>query len=407
MRLGRRGFLTGLAGFAALPAQAAPRLMLGDDDGLMRPSTAAWLEIDREAFAANIRFVRKAIGPDPAICAVMKGDAYGHGMGLLIPAVIAEGIGMIGVTSNDEARVARAEGYAGRILRLMTAPVPEILDGRAYDMEETIGNLEVARQCAAAARQSGRRLKAHVMLNSAGMSRNGIELATDEGRRQATELVRLDGLEIVGLMTHFPLNDADDMGRGLDHFRVESDWLMRRGGLERRHITLHAANSFATMGFADARLDMVRPGGALYGDTDTVPDASGLLPVMALKTRVAAVNAYPKGNTVTYGRTATLTRDSLLANLPIGYSDGYDRRFSNAAHVLVQGRRAPVIGRVTMNTTMVDVTDIPGVRAGDEVVLYGAQGAERIGQAELETITNSIFITEYTLWGNSLPKILK
>ena len=122
---------------------------------------------------------------------------------------------------------------------------------------------------------------------------------------------------------------------------------------------------------------------------------------------MASVQAYPKGNTVNYDRTYTLTRDSLLANLPIGYSDGYRRAFSNKGSVLVHGRRAPVVGRVTMNTTMVDVTDIPGVEAGDEVVLFGRQGADEITQAEIEELTGVILADQYTVWGTSNPKRLR
>ena len=119
------------------------------------------------------------------------------------------------------------------------------------------------------------------------------------------------------------------------------------------------------------------------------------------------MQAYPAGNTVSYDRTFTLTRDSLLANLPVGYSDGYRRAFSNKGSVLVRGRRAPVVGRVTMNTTMVDVTDIAGVAPGDEVVLFGHQGDDRITQAEIEELTGVILADQYTVWGTSNPKRLR
>jgi alanine racemase len=408
MNLRRRAFLSALAAspLLGIGAEAAPHLSTLED-GRMLPSNAAWLEIDAQAFAANIRAVRRAVGAGVELCAVMKGDAYGHGIGLLIPSVIAEGIRTIGITSNDEARIARAKGYCGKIVRLMTAPTDEVEDALPLDLEEIVGNAAVARLNAAAALRHGRNLRVHLMLNSGGMSRNGLELSTAGGREDARDILAQRGLEIAGLMTHYPLNDPEDMRAGLARFKDDAGWIITQGRLDRRRIILHTANSWATMGLPETRLDMVRPGGALYGDTDTVTDASALRPVMALKTRVAAVNAYPKGNTVTYGRTATLQRDSLLANLPVGYSDGYDRRYSNLAEVLVRGRRAPVIGRVTMNTTMIDVTDIAGVSPGDEVVLYGSQGNEEIKQGELEKITNSIFISEYTLWGNSLPKVLK
>lgn len=128
---------------------------------------------------------------------------------------------------------------------------------------------------------------------------------------------------------------------------------------------------------------------------------------MQFKSRVAAVNAYPAGSTISYDRTYTLSKDSLIANVPAGYSDGYRRAFSNKASVLILGQRAPVIGKVTMNTLMVDVSGIKGVKAGDEVVLYGKQGQEEITQGELETINGALLADLYTIWGNSNPKILK
>ena len=182
-------------------------------------------------------------------------------------------------------------------------------------------------------------------------------------------------------------------------------WLIDNAGLDRSKLTLHAANSFATLEVPESHLDMVRPGGLLYGDT--LPSYTEYRRVMAFKTRVAAVNAYPAGNTVGYDRTYTLKRDSLLANLPLGYSDGYRRVFTNKGYVLVNGQRAPVVGKMSMNTTMVDVTDIPGVKAGDEVVLFGKQGNAEITQAEMEDINGALLADLYTVWGNSNPRRLK
>ena len=128
---------------------------------------------------------------------------------------------------------------------------------------------------------------------------------------------------------------------------------------------------------------------------------------MSFRTRVASVNNYPADNQVGYDATYTLQRDSLLANLPMGYSDGYRRVFTNKAHVVVNGQRAPVVGKVSMNTTMIDVTDIPGVKPGDEVVLFGRQGEAEVTQGELEDANGALLADLYTVWGNSNPKIVK
>jgi alanine racemase len=236
------------------------------------------------------------------------------------------------------------------------------------------------------------------------MSRNGIELKTDAGKAEALALLGLPNLRIVGIMTHFPVEEVADVRVGLTAFNNESAWVIGEGHLDRSKLLLHTANSFTTLEVPEARLDLVRPGGALYGDT--VSSHTEYQRVLSFKSRVAAVEAYPKGNTVCYDRTFTLPRDSRLANIPVGYSDGYRRVFSNKAHVLIHGHRCPIVGRVTMNTVMADVTDLPDVQVGDEVVLYGKQGSAEITQTELEDISGTILVELYTLWGEVNPRIL-
>ena len=151
--------------------------------------------------------------------------------------------------------------------------------------------------------------------------------------------------------------------------------------------------------------DLVRPGGILYGEP--VYERPEYEYIMSFKTRVASVNTYPKGSTVGYDRTFTLERDSRLANLPMGYSDGYRRVFTNKGHVLIRGHKVPVVGKVSMNTTMVDVTDFPDIQADDEVVIFGKQGGAEITQSEVEEINGALFADLYTVWGNSNPKLVK
>jgi len=369
------------------------------------PAGQAWLEIDRTAFESNLRALQARVGPKTMICAVMKADAYGHGIKLLAPSVAALGIPYVGITSNVEARAVRESGFDRRILRLRTATLQEIEDGLGLDLEELTGNLEQARLVSELARRRGRAIRLHLNLNSGGMSRNGIELSTPHGRQDALEILKLPRLEIVGIMTHFPVEDRDDVLRGLAAFHRESEWVIRNGNLDRRKLILHTANSFAALEVPESRLDIVRVGGALYGDT--VPKYTEYKRVMEFKSRVAAVNSYPAGNSVGYDRTWVLKRDSRLANVPAGYSDGYRRSLSNQGHVLIRGRRCPVVGRVSMNTIMADVTDLPEVRPGDEVVLFGKQGTVEITQDELEKGAGTIFAEIYTVWASRCPRILK
>lgn len=148
---------------------------------------------------------------------------------------------------------------------------------------------------------------------------------------------------------------------------------------------IHAANSFATLEVPEAYFDIVRPGGIIYGDT--ISSYTEYKKVMAFKTQVASVNHYPAGN----------KRDSLLANLPMGYSDGYRRAMSNKSYVLIHGQKAPVVGKTSMNTTMVDVTDIKGIKPGDEVVLFGRQGDAEVKQSDLEEYNGALLVDMYTV----------
>ncbi|MFP2769329.1 alanine racemase [Oceanisphaera sp. KMM 10153] len=396
-----------LAACLSTSVQAAPELpVTGLDTGSSQYNTAnAWVEIDQAAFEHNISTLKALLDGKSQICAIMKADAYGHGIANLMPSVMAAKIPCVGITSNEEARVVRESGYEGRIMRVRSASPAEVSDGLQYEMEELFGDVDAAREAAEIAAVAGKTLRYHLGLNAGGMSRNGLEVATEEGKQEARDLLALDNLELVGIMTHFQYEEADFVRAGLAKFNEQSRWLIEDGKLDRSKLTLHTANSFTTLEVPEARLDMVRPGGIIYGDT--LPSYTEYKKVMSFKTRVASVNNYPAGNLVGYDGTYALKRDSLLANLPMGYSDGYRRVFTNKAYVVVNGHRAPVVGKVSMNTTMIDVTDIPGVKPGDEVVLFGKQGDAEVTQGELEDANGALLADLYTVWGNSNPKILK
>jgi alanine racemase len=404
--LSRRQFLLATAGTAlaaAIDVHASP--LLGLPGQRKAGAFNAWIEIDPAVFESNLRLVQAALVGDPKVCAIMKADAYGIGIDLVMPSIIKARIPYVGIASNEEARMVRACGYKGRLMRVRAATLDEIHGALRYKVEELVGNLAQAQAMGDTARRRGRTLRVHLALNSAGMSRNGIEMETEQGRQDAEALAKIGGLQIVGLMTHFPTEDRADILQGVDAFKAQAAWLFAHTALRRENVLLHAANSYAVQHIPEAHLDMVRPGGALYGygGTPKPPFAH----VASFKSRVASVQAYPAGDTVSYDRTCVLKRDSLLANIPVGYSDGYRRAYSNKGAMLIRGQRAPVMGSVTMNTTMVDVTDIPGVRADDEVVLFGKQGNAEITLAEVERITGVILADQYTVWGTSNPKILR
>ena len=369
------------------------------------PQANAWLEIDRQAFTDNIRTLQKELDGKSKICAVMKADAYGNSIDLLMPSILETNVECVGITSNAEAAIVRQHGYKGRIARLRAATTNEILDALPLNVEELFGNLEQAKSISAQMKSRDHTLKYHLALNAGGMDRNGLEMVTPKGKQQAVELSKLPNLKMVGIMTHYAVEDEKFVRDHLKIFLEQTDWLIKTAKLKREDLTLHTANSFTTLAVPEARLDMVRPGGVLYGDS--IPSYTQYKKTMAFKTQVAVVNSYLKGTTVGYDETYTLKRDSRLANLPFGYSDGYRRVFSNKSYVLINGHKVPVVGRVSMNTTMVDVTDFPDIKAGDEVVLYGKQGNEEVKQADLEEYNGALLADLYTVWGNSNQRKLK
>ncbi len=395
-------------GLLAGQAVAAPYLPLADDHRNGQEQTAAnsWLEVDLGAFEHNIQTLKNRLGDKgPQICAIMKADAYGHGIDLLVPSVVKAGIPCIGIASNEEARVAREKGFEGRLMRVRAATPDEVEQALPYKLEELIGSLESAKGIADIAQRHHTNIPVHIGLNSAGMSRNGIDLRQDDAKADALAMLKLKGITPVGIMTHFPVEEKEDVKLGLAQFKLDYQWLIDAGKLDRSKLTIHAANSFATLEVPEAYFDMVRPGGIIYGDT--IPSYTEYKKVMAFKTQVASVNHYPAGNTVGYDRTFTLKRDSLLANLPMGYSDGYRRAMSNKAYVLIHGQKAPVVGKTSMNTTMVDVTDIKGIKPGDEVVLFGRQGDAEVKQSDLEEYNGALLADMYTVWGYTNPKKIK
>ena len=365
-----------------------------------RESSHAWLDVDTGAYAHNVREFKKIIGDKTGICAIMKANAYGCGIEALMPAAIREGIPAIGIASNAEAAKARECGYRGRIVRVRTATAGEIRAGIPYGVEELLGSLALAREADAIAQPAA--IKFHLALNAGGMDRNGLDMTLPGSLDEAVAIIRLPHLRIAGMMTHFPVEEEGDVRPGLARFNAQADAIVKAAGLDRSQLTFHTANSYAALCVPEARLDMVRPGSVLYqgGCYDGFPQFKT---VFSFKTRVASVNSYPKGSTICYDRTCTLTRDSRLANLPVGYSDGYLRAFGNKGRVLVNGHSAKIMGVITMNTFMVDVTDFPDVKPGDEVVLFGAQGGDEITPEEIKKTSGIPFYELQVLWGKLNP----
>jgi alanine racemase len=343
-----------------------------------RPTLA---RIDLDALAHNVATIRGLVGDRP-ICAAVKADAYGHGAPVVCRALAAAGIDMFGVAMTEEALDLRAAGIRNPVVLLTAVPSEDIDLILENEVTACVTEEGFARDLSARALARGMQAPVHVNVDT-GMHRVGLDW--EAAAPAILRLDRLAGLRITGIFTHFACADADDLSFSREQVRRFRGVLaqLQCAGMELPFV--HMANSNGVLRVPEAYFDGVRPGLILYGlrsREDAAPEAD-LRPVMSMRTRISHCKAVPKGEKIGYGHTFTTWRDSVIATLPMGYHDGYIRQFSNYGEVLVRGIRAPVVGRVCMDQTLVDVTDVPGVTLGDEVVVYGRQGDDCVGVAEM------------------------
>ncbi len=358
------------------------------------PGTTTWLEIDQAAIGHNLRLLRGLTGPQTRLMAVIKADAYGHGARATARSVLAAGAAALGVASLAEALELRDAGIDAPILVLSFVPPSALPTALNHDLTLTIFDAAQARACDRQARKAGRRLKAHVKLDS-GMGRMGALVADAPALQE--QLAQMPWLQLEGCYTHFALADEDiDWTREqLRRFLAAVHAMRRRGA---RFPTLHSANSAATLNLPESHLDLVRPGIALYGlsPSESAPLPPGFRPALAWKTQIIQLKDLSAGHSVGYGRTWTATCATRMAVLPVGYEHGFRREPHEPRSVLLRGQVAPVIGRISMEKTAVDVSAIPQAQVGDEVVLLGRQGkacisaemlAARFGSNNYEVVT--------------------
>ena len=353
-----------------------------------RRTVRTWAEVDLDALAHNYRLLR-GLAPGAKFLGLVKADAYGHGAAPIAKKLQELGADMLAAACLDEAIALRESGIALPILCLGQTP-PELAgELLAYDITQTVGDLETGEALSAAAVAAGKTLKIHVKVDT-GMGRLGFvyyedddEAALEHAGKEIESLCALPGLEPEGIFTHFANADGSEAYTKNQCARIHDVFgeLWERG-LHQFKI-YHCAASAAVLNYSWTKvyMNMIRPGIALYG---YVPDPSvrdpGLKPVMTVKSRIAAVRALPAGAKISYGCTAALERDSKIAVLPIGYGDGLPRCLSNKLEVLIEDKLCPVLGRICMDMCMVDVTGLPEVRAGDIAVVYGPGLTQRAAQ---------------------------
>ncbi len=337
-------------------------------------------EISLGAISSNLDKVRLKVGKRK-ILAVIKASAYGHGAVPVAKILISKGVDMFGVATVGEGIELRAAGITHPIVVLSGIAHDEIDELLNYNLAPVVYNLSIAKYISGESRKRNKITDVHIKVDT-GMGRLGI--IAEESINVIKEISELEGLRLEGIMTHFADADLSDKEYARFQLKRFNDAI---DGLKKFGINIplvHAANSAAILTFEQSYFDMVRPGIMLYGypPSDHI-DNAGLIPALTLKTKILALKRVPAGTPISYGRTFVTKRDSVISMLPIGYADGYSRMLSNKGEVLVRGKRVPVVGRVCMDMTMADVTDIPDADEADEVVLIGKQGREYITAEDL------------------------
>jgi len=384
-----------VAGLLAEPERAA-ELLVRQTAGwqkarLLRPGRPTWVQVDLEAIAHNVQRIVEMVGPKVIVMAVLKADGYGHGAIRVARTALNNGARYLGVASINEGTALRRAGITAPILVLGYTPAWQARELVLNGLSATVFSLDVARALSraaadlpalgVAARPGYGRVPTHVKVDT-GMGRLG--LLPDEVLPFVLELQRLPNLVVEGIFTHFSVADSDpDYTQWqLDRFQQVLGTLAEAGI---RPPLAHAANSAAVLTLPESHLDMVRPGIALYGlhPSPQVRCPPDFRPALRFKTQVAQVKTLPAGSYVGYGNTHRTSGEERIAVIPVGYADGFRRAPRHWGEVLVRGQRAPIVGRVSMDQTMIDVTAIPGVRQGDEAVLIGEQGDEQITAEEV------------------------
>ncbi|RBP44787.1 alanine racemase [Garciella nitratireducens] len=360
-----------------------------EEKWLHRPT---WIEVDLDAISHNIQTIRKLVGKDKKIMGIVKADAYGHGAVEVAQVLLKHGVEYLAVSILDEAIALRKGGIIAPILILGYTPVEQVKEIVKWGITQTIYNRDIIYALSKEAQKQKKRVKIHIKVDT-GMGRIGF-IGKEEIVKAVKEFRQLPYIDIEGIFTHFSVADQKDKRYT---FKQLKNFEKVIKALEKEDIYIpikHTANSAATIDIDQSRFDMVRPGIILYGlyPSDEVrKERLNLKPAMSFKTRIAHIKKVPPNTSISYGRKFITSNESIIATLPVGYADGFSRMLSGKAKVLIQGKKVPVVGAICMDQCMVDISNIPNVEIGDEVIVFGKglpveEIAEKLGTINYEVI---------------------
>lgn len=368
-----------------------------------RPRVVA--EVNTGAIRHNYREIRKIIPKDTEIMGIVKADGYGHGAVEVASILQEEGVNSLAVAIAKEGEELRLEGVTLPILVLGYTPPADIERLIQNDLTQTVFSYEMAQYISDEASKLGKTVNVHIKVDT-GMGRIGF-LSDPQSIEEVRKIAELPNINVEGIFTHFSSADEEDAEY------TKEQWSRFMGFLKELHEVgieipiIHAANSAATMSYTYTHLNVVRPGIILYGyyPSEYLEGKEiELQPAMTLKTQVVHVKELPDGHYIGYGRKFCTTQKTKIATIPIGYADGYSRRLSGKGRVLIRGQYAEIVGNICMDQFMVDVTHIPDVVVGDEVVVFGKQGNQEITIEELAHLTDTINYEIICMIGKRVPR---
>ena len=369
---------------------------------VMRP---VWAEINLDIIADNVKNIKKLVGNKDVI-AVVKADAYGHGALDVVPTLIENGVSKLAVAVITEALELRNGGINESIMILGYTPLEFAEDVVNNNIEQTVYNLEYAKELSRIALENNKKAKIHIALDT-GMGRIGF-MPNEESFKDILEISKLEGIEIQGIFTHFSTSDETDKTYTYEQFGKIKEFISE---LDKAGVNIpikHVSNSGAIIDLPETYLDAVRAGIILYGyyPSDEVHiDRLDIKPALMLKTKVCHVKEMDKDMYISYGRTFKTNRKSIIATIPIGYADGYSRLLSGKVKVIINGQFAPVVGRICMDQCMIDVTEINDVKVGDEVILLGEDGELKYNADDLAEVMGTINYEIICMLKHRVPRV--
>lgn len=366
----------------------------------------AWAEIDLDNLAHNMREVRRIVEDDISIMAVVKANAYGHGSIETSKVFLENGACYLAVATLGEAIELRRAGISAPILILGYIKNSQHHIAVEEDITETIYNMESAKFLSDAATKLKRKAKVHIKIDS-GMGRIGFR-PDEKSIEEIVNIAKLPNLEVEGIFTHFAKADELDKTFTIEQYE-KFQWTIKELGNKGLNIPIkHASNSAAIIDLPEYNLNMVRGGIMLYGlypSDEVIKEKVKLKPAMTLKAEISNIKVVPKGTGISYGQIFVTERESKIATIPIGYADGFTRLLTSKSEVAIKGQRAPVVGKICMDQSMIDVTDVENVHIGDEVILFG-DGS--FGSPHIDEVAKTLGTISYEVLcmvGRRVPRV--